>query len=170
MSQCRVPPTSTGSFGNRLTSCNSTPSAETRAATTRPPEAPRSTPATTALRVTRAPAAPPARPRRSVPALPPACACPVSSEERRCHPGVDRDQQARCQGQVTAGQREDRRGDVLREDLFLQQGPLGVERAQFLLGDAVHGGTLRAPAAGEDPGAAYHPVGVDAVDADADRA
>src|SRR5689334_549746 len=93
-----------------------------------------------------------------------------SSKERRRHARVDRDEQPGGEGQVAAGQREDRRGNVLWEHLFLQQRALGVERAKLLLGDAVDGGALRAPAAGEDAGAADHAVRVDAVDADADRA
>src|SRR6185312_14716812 len=160
MSQCSVPPASTGPFGNRLISCSSTPSLATRAAITRPREAPRSTPATITPLFTPVPA--PASVRAST--------LRVSSQERLRHARVDRDEQPGGEGQVAAGQREDRRGDVLREHLFLQQRALGVERAELLLGDAVDGGALRAPAAGEDAGAADHAVRVDAVDADADRA
>ena len=58
-------------------------------------------------------------------------------------------------------------GDVLGEHLALEQRPLGVERAELVLGDAVDGGALGAPAAGEDAAAADDAVGVDAVDPDA---
>src|SRR5579872_705746 len=104
MSQCSVPPASTGSFGNRLTSCSSMPSAATWAATTRPLDAPRSTPATVTglMRGTSSP------------------------EERGGDARVDRDEQARRQGEVAAGEGEDGGGDVLGQYLFLQQGALGV--------------------------------------------
>src|ERR1700758_1725444 len=116
MSQWRVPVTRTGSLGNRLTSRNSTPSPSTRAAITRPPEAPRSTAAT----VTGLIQSPSAGQR---------LAGAFSSEERCCYARVDRDEQARCQGQVSAYQREDRGRHVLREDLLLQQSALRVEGA-----------------------------------------
>ena len=64
-------------------------------------------------------------------------------------------------------QREDGVGAVLGQDLALEQRALGVELAEVLLVDAVDGGALRAPAAGEDAGAADDAVGVDAVDLDA---
>jgi hypothetical protein len=59
---------------------------------------------------------------------------------------------------------------VLGQHLAAQQGSLGVVGAQFLLLDPVDLGPLGPPAAGEDPGAADDPVGVDAVDPDAVRA
>ena len=65
-----------------------------------------------------------------------------------------------------AGQGEDGVGDVVGQHLALEQGPLGVVLAEFLLGDAVDGGPFGAPAAGEDPGAADDAVGVDPVDPD----
>src|SRR5580693_5778190 len=49
-------------------------------------------------------------------------------------------------------------------------GPPRVERAEFLLGHAVDGRPLRAPAAGEDSGAADDTVRIDAVDPDAELA
>ena len=64
-------------------------------------------------------------------------------------------------------EREDGVGDVLRQDLPLEQGPLGVVRAELLLRYPVDGSAFGAPAAGEDPGPADHAVRVDAVDADA---
>ena len=48
-----------------------------------------------------------------------------------------------------------------------EQRALRVERAELVLGHAVDGGALRAPAAGEDAAAAHDAVGVDAVDPDA---
>src|ERR1700722_4147211 len=101
MSQYSVPPACTGSFGNRLTSCSSMPLSATRAPTTRPLEAPRSTPAT-------------------VTGLMPAPAVPgvtASTEERRGDARVDRDQQAGGERQVAAGEGEDGGGDVLGEHL-----------------------------------------------------
>src|SRR5664279_3441881 len=53
--------------------------------------------------------------------------------------------------------------DVLGQHLLAQQGALGVVGAEVLFLDAVHGGPGRAPAGGEDPGAADHAVGVDPV-------
>ncbi len=58
-------------------------------------------------------------------------------------------------------------GDVVGQHLALEQRALGVERAELVLGDAVDGGTLGAPAAGEDAAALHDAVGVDAVDPDA---
>src|SRR6184192_4298148 len=92
---------------------------------------------------------------------------PTSAQERGRHPGVDGDVQPSGVGQVPAGEGEDGGGDVLGEHLALEEGPLGVELAQLVLGYAVHGGALGAPPAGEDAGPAYDAVGVDAVDADA---
>ncbi len=64
-------------------------------------------------------------------------------------------------------EREDRGGDVLGQDLALEQRALGVELAELVLGDAVVRGALGAPALGEDARAADDAVGVDAVDPDA---
>src|SRR5215475_864175 len=129
MSQYSVPPTATGSLGNRYTSCSSTPSARTWPVITRPPEAPRSTAAT----------------------VTPVNAGPCLSQECGRHPGVDRDEQSGGQRQVAGAQREHRRGHVLGQDLPLEQRPPGVERAELVLGHAVHRGPLRPPAGGEDP-------------------
>src|SRR5512142_456612 len=107
MSQYSVPPASTGSFGNRLTSWSSTPSADTWAAITRPLDAPRSTPATATALIR-------AGPRAS------------SSEERRGDPRVDGDEQSGGEREVPAGECEDGCGDVLGQHLALEQGPLGV--------------------------------------------
>src|ERR1700722_14478461 len=160
MSQCRVPPASTGSFANRLTSCSSTPSFENWAAMIRPLAAPRSPPATVTPLVT------PVHAPAPVPALMTA----GSPEERGGHAGVDWDQKPCRQGEVAADEGEDGGGDVLGQYLFLQQGALGVVGAELGFVDAVDGGALGAPAAGEDAAAADHAVGVDAVDADADGA
>src|ERR1700733_14459826 len=151
MSQCRVPPASTGSLGNLLTSCSSTPSGPIRAAITRPLDAPRSTPATTTPPVTTVPGLPVWRwAGYSRPNATRASMSRESSEEGCCHARVDRDEQARGERQVAAGECENRRGDVLWEDLFLEQRALRVERAEFFFLDAVDRGALGAPAAGED--------------------
>src|SRR5277367_1126051 len=103
MSQCSVPPACTGSFGKRLTSRSSTPSLSIRAAITRPPEAPRWTPATVTDLMPG-----PAWARVSARVL-----GDSSPEERCCLTRIDPDQQARRQGQVAAGQGEHGGGDML---------------------------------------------------------
>src|SRR5690606_1433339 len=90
-----------------------------------------------------------------------------SAQECGGHAGVHGDVQPGGVGQVPAGEGEDGGGDVLGQHLALKQRPPGVELAELLLLDAVDGGALGAPPAGEDARSADHPVGVDAVDADA---
>src|SRR5215469_6751592 len=105
MSQYNVPPADTGSLGNRLTSCSSMPDAVTRAAMTRPADAPRSTAATT----------------RSF--------TPGSSQEGGRYSGIDGDEQAGGERQIAAAEREDRGCHVLGQHLALEQSPPGVELA-----------------------------------------
>src|SRR4029077_4796334 len=87
-----------------------------------------------------------------------------SAQERGRHPRVDRDVQPGGQGQFTGGEHEPGRRHMLGPDLAPQQGPFGVEGAELGLGDAVDRRPLRAPAAGEDAGAADDAVRGDAVD------
>src|SRR5215208_1544365 len=63
-----------------------------------------------------------------------------SAQEAHGHAAVDRDQQPGCHLQRPAGQGQHRLGHVLRQDLPLEQGPLGVVLAQLLLLDPVHPG------------------------------
>src|SRR5882724_473096 len=153
MSQYSVPPAVTGSLPNRCTSRSATPPSPTRPAITRPPDAPRSTAATTT----------------SVIAATPSSQA-LSSQEGRRHPRVDRDEQPGGERQVAGAQGGHRRRHVLGQHLALEQRPLRVERAELLLGHAVDGRPLRAPAGGEDARAAHHPVRVDPVHPDADPA
>src|SRR5262249_30334530 len=115
MSQYSVPFARTGSFGNLLTSCSSTAERETRAAITRPPDAPRSAPATTTDPVKPAPGS--------------AIATRTSALSQECgrYPRVDRYEQARGERQVAAAEREHGGGDVLGQHLALEQGPSRVE-------------------------------------------
>ena len=89
-----------------------------------------------------------------------------SPQEGRRDTRVDGDVEPGRLAEVAAGQGEDRRGDVLRQHLALEQRPLGVELAELVLGDPVGPGPVGAPALGEDPGAADDAVRVDAVDPD----
>ena len=92
--------------------------------------------------------------------------CYCSAQESRSHSGVNGNVQASGQGQVAASEREHRIRNVGGQHFFFQQGALGVEGTEFGLRYAVDRGTLRAPAAGEDAGAAHHAVRVDPVDPD----
>src|ERR1039457_1043745 len=79
-----------------------------------------------------------------------------SAEEGRRHSG---------------GEHNDGGRDVLRQHLAFEQRALGVEGAEFLLGDAVDSGPPGTPATGEDartppPPAGFDPVAPDAVPAD----
>src|SRR5215217_3221092 len=56
-----------------------------------------------------------------------------SAQEAHGHAAVDRDQQPGRHLQRPAGQGQHRLGHVLRQDLPLEQGPLGVVLAQVLL-------------------------------------
>src|SRR5580700_8444745 len=90
-----------------------------------------------------------------------------SADEGGGDAAVDRDEKSRGAAELAGAHRGDGGGDVLGKYLSFQQCPLGVVGAELLLGDAVHGGALCAPSAGENAAAAYNAVGVDAVDADA---
>src|ERR1017187_4476295 len=90
-----------------------------------------------------------------------------SAEEGRRHSGVDRNVQPGREGQVAGGEHDDGGRDVLRQHLAFEQRALGVEGAEFLLGDAVDSGPPGTPATGEDARTAHHPVWVDPVDPDA---
>src|SRR5690606_10630393 len=81
-----------------------------------------------------------------------------------------RDVQAGRAGELRTGEHVHGIRDVLGHDLALEDGAVRVELAEILFGDAVGRGTVRAPSGGEDPGAAHHAVGVDAVHADAELA
>jgi hypothetical protein len=70
-------------------------------------------------------------------------------------------------GELGGGEDRGGVGHVLRQDLALEEGPLGVVLAELLFLHTVDSGALGAPPAGEDAGAADHAVGVDAVDPDA---
>src|SRR6476646_9281324 len=143
-SQCRPVVSRTGSLVKRWTSSKNSCPDPTRPSITRPLEAPMSTAATTAG-----------------PAL-----IARSSQERRSHSGVDRDVQAGCECEVATGEDEHCGRNVLGEDLALEQRALGVVGTELFHGDAVHGCTLRAPALGEDAGAAHDAVGVHSVHPD----
>src|SRR4051794_23852068 len=150
-SQCSEPPTRTAPLAKRCTSCSSSVPGPTSPTMTRPEVAPRSTAATRTV--------------RGVPAVP--VIADTSSQEGRRHARVDRDVQAGGVREVGAAEHEHRVGDVLRQHLALEDRALRVELAEVLLLDAVDRGAVRAPAAGEDPGALHHAVGVDPVDLDA---
>src|SRR3954454_20884207 len=83
----------------------------------------------------------------------------ASSEEGGRDAGVDRHVQARRVAEVRAGDRGDRVRDVLRQHLALQDRALRVELPELLLRDAVGLRPVRAPARGEDAGAAHDAVG-----------
>ena len=89
-----------------------------------------------------------------------------SSEEGGGDSGVDGDVEAGGVAEVAGAEDVDGVGDVFGEDFAFEEGALGVVLAEVFFVDAVDGGPFRAPAAGEDAGAADHPVGVDAVDFD----
>src|SRR4051812_36171578 len=143
IAQRRWPSCSAMAFGNRCTGSRRTSSPSTIPATTRPPDAPMSTAAKTGIRP-----------------LP---------EERGAHATVDGDEETGRATELVAGERGDRLGDVLGQDLPLQEGPLRIERAQLALGDAVHGRPVGTPSAGEDAAALDDAVGVHAVHPDAVR-
>src|ERR1700712_2892694 len=124
-SQCSPSGRATGPLGNRATVSSSRVSTPTRPRTTRPLDAPRSTAATVTV------------------------TSPLP-QERGGHAGVDGDVQAGGVGELGAAEHVDRVGDVLGEDLTLEDRALGVEGTQVLLLDAVDRGAVGAPAAGED--------------------
>ena len=72
--------------------------------------------------------------------------------------------------QIAADQCEHGCSHVLRQDLFLEQGPLGVELAELVFWDPVCPGTVRTPTLCEDPRSPDDPIRIDAVDADAELA
>src|SRR3954454_2003964 len=131
-SQSSVPPTRTGRLANRCTSCRSRRSGPTRAAMTRPLEAPRSTAAKVfselIARLRLAPLLARSSLRCSLARRP-----RDSPQEGSRDAGVDRDVQAGRAGQVAAGQREDGVGHVLGQHLAFEDGPLGVVLAELLL-------------------------------------
>src|SRR3954468_10909302 len=88
-----------------------------------------------------------------------------SPEEGRRDTRVDGDVQTRRLAQVAGRQGEDRRSDVLRQDLALEQRSLRVELTELVLGDTVGPGAIRSPPLGEDARAAHHAVRIHAVDA-----
>src|SRR6478609_853709 len=143
MSQWRPSGRRTGSFVNRWTSVSSSSVGATRPTITRPLDAPRSTAATS-------------RPVTG-----------GSPEEGRRDARVDGDVEPRRLTQVATDQGEDRGRDVLGQDLALEQRPLRVELAELVLRDPVGPSPIRAPALGEDAGAADDAVRIDAVDPDA---
>src|SRR3954447_19419 len=88
-----------------------------------------------------------------------------SPEEGRRDTRVDRDVQTGRLAQVAGGQGEDRRSDVLRQDLALEQRSLSVELAELVLGDTVGPGAIRSPTLREDARTTDDAIGVHAVDA-----
>src|SRR5215212_6247141 len=133
-SQRRVPEVRTGRLGNRCASASSSRPGPTRAAMTRPLDAPRSTAARVSsslmARLRLAPLLARSSLRCSLARRP-------SAEEGRSDAGIDGDVQAGGAGRVAAGEGEDGVGDVVGQHLALEQGPLGVELAELLLGDTV---------------------------------
>src|SRR6478609_9659981 len=89
-----------------------------------------------------------------------------SSQEGGGDAGVDGDVQPGGLREVTGGERVHGVADVVGQDLLAEQGALGVVGAEVFFLDAVDGGAGGAPAGGEDPGPADHPVRVDPVDPD----
>jgi hypothetical protein len=73
------------------------------------------------------------------------------AQERRCHPSIDRDEEAGRLRQITGRQGEHGAGHVLGKDYALEKRPLRVVLAQLLLFDPVHRRAFGAPTLGEDP-------------------
>lgn len=79
-----------------------------------------------------------------------------SPQERRRHPGIYGDYQAGRAGEMAGGQDEYGVGHMFREHLEFQQRARSIILAQFFLGHAINGSSLRPPPAGENPRTANH--------------
>ena len=94
----------------------------------------------------------------------------LDQREGGCDAAVDGEERAGRDAELAADEDGHRGGDVLREDLLLQQRALGVEAAEVVDRNAVRLGPLLRPVAGEDAGAADDGVGVHGVHPDPVRA